>query len=138
LLDAVRGRWLLAVGSGRQRISLTAIGNLVQCVRRALATGVERGVFNVADVEPVVLDDALRAILAARGIKAQPLYLPVRLAMPLAVTAEWVAARSGRPPRLTRYAVSHLAMERTLDITAARQVLGYDPAPTSFAGAAQW
>jgi hypothetical protein len=40
--------------------------------------------------------------------------------------------------RLTRYALSHLAVERTLDLTAARRDLGYAPAPTSFAGAAFW
>lgn len=59
---------------------------------------------------------------------------------PLAAVAETVyrLLRSPRPPRLTRYAISHLAMERTLDISAAVRTLGYRPAPTSFAGAADW
>ncbi|GAA4341176.1 hypothetical protein GCM10023178_54490 [Actinomadura luteofluorescens] len=50
----------------------------------------------------------------------------------------FLLARRPEPPRLTRYAISHLALERTLDTTAAREALGYDPAPTSFAGAAGW
>jgi 2-alkyl-3-oxoalkanoate reductase len=149
LLDAVRktpaGLRLLAVGDGRQRFSLTSIGNLTQaCLLAATADDVS-GVFNITDAEPTVLDDALRTILAARAIAATPYYLPYRIAYPVAAvveTAARLAVRAGRPntrpPRLTRYAVRHLALERTLDISAARAELGYVPAPTSFEGADRW
>ncbi|WP_189239467.1 NAD-dependent epimerase/dehydratase family protein [Planomonospora parontospora] len=142
VLGAVRGRRLVAVGDGRQRVSLTSVGNLARACLLA-AEAVRRGtcgVLNVTDAEPVVLDDALRAILRERGVAAEPYYLPLRLAEPVAAVAETAARLLGRtrPPRLTRYAVGHLAVERTLDITAAREVLGYRPTPTSFAGAADW
>ncbi|WP_433247833.1 NAD-dependent epimerase/dehydratase family protein [Streptosporangium sp. CA-135522] len=140
VLGAVRGGRLLAVGDGRQRISLTSVANLVQACLLAACGPVEHGVFNVTDAEPVVLDDALRAILRERGIGAEPYYLPLKLADPLAGAAEAAFRLLGRsrPPRLTRYAVGHLAVERTLDITAARDLLGFQPAATSFAGAADW
>lgn len=140
VLAAVRGRWLPAVGDGRQRVSLTSVANLARACLLAATGPVGRGVFNVTDAEPVVLDDALRAVLAARGIAARPVYLPLRAVWPLATAAELLfrLAGSRRPPRLTRYAASHLAVERTLDITAARERLGYRPAPTSFAGAESW
>ncbi|GIH98149.1 NAD-dependent epimerase/dehydratase family protein [Planobispora takensis] len=144
VLGAVRGGRLPAVGDGRQRISLTSVGNLVRAcllAASAPATGAPlRGVFNVTDAEPVVLDDALRAILKERDIAATPYYLPLRLAEPAAAVAETAFRLLGRasPPRLTRYAAGHLAVERTLDITAAREVLGYRPEATSFAGAAGW
>jgi hypothetical protein len=48
------------------------------------------------------------------------------------------ALRRPGPPRLTRYAVSQLGVERTLDLTAARTRLGLDPPPTSFSGAMGW
>ena len=149
LLDAIRrtpsGPRLLAVGDGRQRLSLTSIDNLVQACLLAATTPDVSGVYNIADAEPLTLDEALRAFLAARGSQATPLYLPYRVAYPAAVAAE-AAARlirgigktSTRPPRLTRYAVRHLAVERTLDISKARRQLGYDPEPTSFEGAADW
>jgi 2-alkyl-3-oxoalkanoate reductase len=137
VLAGIRGGRLLAVGDGRQRISLTSVGNLVGAILLAATGPVGDGVFNVTDAAPVRLDDALRAILAERGLRARPAYLPVRPALALAAVAEWCAG-PGRPPRLTRYAAGHLAVERTLDITAARERLGYDPAPTSFAGAATW
>ncbi|MFA1544708.1 NAD-dependent epimerase/dehydratase family protein [Actinomadura chokoriensis] len=140
VLSAVRGPLLPAVGTGRQRISLTSIGNLVQACLLAATGPVTSGVFNIADASPVTIDDAFRDILRERGIKARPLYVPTRIARPLATLAEgaYLLARRPQPPRITRYAIGHLALERTLDITAARQVLGYDPRPTSFAGAAGW
>ncbi|MER7547002.1 NAD(P)-dependent oxidoreductase [Spirillospora sp. NPDC127506] len=140
VLSAVRGPVLPAVGTGRQRISLTSIGNLVRACVLAAAGPVASGVFNVADAAPVVIDDAFREILRERGVRARPVYLPAGAARPLAALAEgaFLLARRPEPPRITRYAISHLAVERTLDITAAREVLGYEPRATSFEGAAGW
>jgi 2-alkyl-3-oxoalkanoate reductase len=140
VLSAVRGPVLPAVGTGRQRISLTSIANLVQACLLAATGPVASGVFNIADAAPVLLDDAFRAILAERGIAARPVYIPAGVARPLAAVAEgaFLLARRPDPPRLTRYAISHLAVDRTLDITAARSVLGYEPHATSFTGAAAW
>ncbi|MFC4057144.1 NAD-dependent epimerase/dehydratase family protein [Planomonospora corallina] len=143
VLGAVRGGRLVAVGDGRQLVSLTSVDNLARACLLAAEAAARRGVhgtFNVTDAEPVVLDDALRAVLRERGVAAEPYYLPLRLAEPVAAVAETAARLLGRrrPPRLTRYAAGHLAVERTLDITAARERLGYRPAPTSFAGAADW
>ncbi|MCP2340023.1 NAD-dependent epimerase/dehydratase family protein [Actinomadura rupiterrae] len=138
VLSAVRGRYLPAVGTGRQRISLTSIDNLVQACRRAPTA--PPGVYNITDAEPVTLDTALRTILKERRINARPLYLPHCPAAALAAVAEaaFLLVRSPRPPRLTRYAISHLAQDRTYDITAARQAFGYTPTPTTFKSAATW
>ena len=140
VLSAVRGPFLVAAGTGRQRVSLTSIANLVQACVLAATGPVSSGVFNVADADPVTLDDALREILRERGVRARPVYAPAAAARPLAALAEgaFLLARRPEPPRLTRYAISHLAVERTLDISAAREVLGYEPLPTTFAGAAAW
>ncbi|MFA1540943.1 NAD-dependent epimerase/dehydratase family protein [Actinomadura monticuli] len=140
VLSAVRGPLLPAVGTGRQRVSLTSIGNLVRACVLAATGPVASGVFNVADAAPVTIDEAFREILRERGVRARPVYVPAGVARPLATVAEgaFLLARRPEPPRVTRYAISHLALERTLDITAAREVLGYDPRPTCFAGAAGW
>jgi nucleoside-diphosphate-sugar epimerase len=140
ILSAVRGGVLFGVGDGRQRISVTRIGNLVQACLLAVRGPVDHGIFNITDAEPITLDHALRSILRERGVNARPAYLPLRAVWPLASAIEgtFLLVKSRRPPRLTRYALSHLAVERTLDLTAARERLGYTPAPTSFAGAADW
>ncbi|WP_283138352.1 NAD-dependent epimerase/dehydratase family protein [Rhizohabitans arisaemae] len=137
LRRSIRGRRMYAVGDGSQPISLTHIDNLVDaCLLAAEYEGI--GVFNVTDAEPVLLDDALRGVLAELGSPARPYYLPARPALLLATLAEDVfrLARRADGPQLTRYAVSHLAVERTLDISAGRKMLGLEPKATSFAGIA--
>lgn len=138
VLSAISGTTLFIVGDGQARQSLTHIDNLVRATLLA-CTG-EPGTYNVADAEPVVLQDALHDLLTERGLKVGIRHLPLGLAWPVAATAEtlWRLVKAKHPPRLTRYAISHLAHERTLDITAARTKLGYTPTPTSFAGAANW
>lgn len=140
VLSAVRGPLLPAVGTGRQRVSLTSVGNLVQGCVLAATGPADSGVFNIADAAPVTIDDAFREILRERGVRARPVYLPAGAARPLAALAEgaFLLARRPEPPRITRYAVSHLAVERTFDITAAEKTLGYAPHPTSFRGAVGW
>jgi nucleoside-diphosphate-sugar epimerase len=135
IMSAVRGPWLVAVGTGRQRISLTWVGNLTWACLEAASGTLERGIFNITDAEPLSLDEALRAALEALGIRARPAYVPAWLARPLAALAEagFRLAHRSEPPPLTRYAVRHLSVERTLNISAARARLGYNPSPTSFA-----
>ncbi|MFC5746887.1 NAD-dependent epimerase/dehydratase family protein [Actinomadura rugatobispora] len=140
VLSSVRGPVLTAVGRPRQRVSLTSVANLAQACLLAACGPVGTGVYNITDAEPVTLDEAFRALLGERGVKARPVYLPAAPVRSLAAAVEgaYLLARRPQPPTLTRYAIGHLAVERTLDITAARSVLGYEPAATTFAGAAAW
>nr|WP_042180384.1 NAD-dependent epimerase/dehydratase family protein [Kibdelosporangium sp. MJ126-NF4]CEL14365.1 NAD-dependent epimerase/dehydratase [Kibdelosporangium sp. MJ126-NF4]CTQ88731.1 NAD-dependent epimerase/dehydratase [Kibdelosporangium sp. MJ126-NF4] len=140
VLSAIRGRSLIIVGDGEARQSLTSLDNLVHATLLACA-GTASGVYNIADASPVALRDALRALLDERGMADVRLrHVPLKVGWALAGLAEsaWRSVGARQAPRLTRYAISHLAHERTLDITAARRDLCYQPAPTSFIGAAGW
>jgi len=139
LLSAVRGGVLWLPGSGTHRQSFTHIDNMVAATLLACGAAAS-GVFNITDAEPVILVDVLRELLAARGMRATIRHLPVAPATALATAAAWAyrLVRSPTPPRLTRYALSQLTVERTLDITAARTVLRYTPAPTTLDGAGSW
>jgi 2-alkyl-3-oxoalkanoate reductase len=132
LLAAARGDTLVLPGAGRTRHTLTAVGTLAEAALLA-CTG-PPGTYNVGDAEPVVLADVVRAVFAARGRPVRIVGVPARLAWAAAHALEAVGAES----RLSRYAVSHLGYERTLDLTAARTRLGLRPAPTSLDGAAEW
>jgi 3-oxoacyl-[acyl-carrier-protein] synthase III len=125
---------------GGSATSLTSIGNLTAACLAAATGPARAGVCNVADAEPVTVGEALTALLAELGADARIATVPPGLARPLAAAAElaFKLTRRPHPPRLTRYAIGHLAVERTLDLGAARRLLGYRPAPTSFAGAAAW
>jgi nucleoside-diphosphate-sugar epimerase len=139
LLSAVRGGTLWLPGPGTQRQSLTHIDNMTAAVLLACAAS-GGGVFNITDAEPVILLDVLRELLAGRGIRARIRRLPPAPATALAATSEWAyrLVRSPTPPRLTRYALSQVAVERTLDITAARTHMGYRPTPTTLDQAGLW
>lgn len=136
VLEAVRAGRLMLPQGARVLHSLTHIDNLVEAVRLAL-TG-PAGVYNIADAAPIVLADVIAEFLEARGVAARITRMPYRVAYQAAHLAERVARIRGTRPRFTRYAVSQLGLERTLDITAARERLGYQPVTTHLSGAAEW
>lgn len=138
LLASVRRRRLVLPAGGDVRHSLTHIDNLVRAVRLALSPSVPPGTYNIADDAPVLLSAVIREFLQRRGVNARIVTVPYRSAFALAGALESAARASGRRPRITRYAVSQLGMERTLDLAAAREHLGYRPAPTSLNGAELW
>jgi 2-alkyl-3-oxoalkanoate reductase len=138
LLAAARGGRLVLPEGAEVRHSLTHIDNLVQAVTLSLDPAVRRGTFNIADDAPVVLADVLREFFRRRGVRARISSIPYRSAFALAASFEAAARLRRRRPALTRYAVSQVGMERTLDLTAARAKLGYRPTATSLEGAETW
>ncbi|CAN5378488.1 NAD(P)-dependent oxidoreductase [soil metagenome] len=132
-----RGRLVVPEGA-EVRHSLTHIDNLVLAVQRALDPAAPRGTYNIADDQPVLLSVVLREFLERRGVAARLVSLPYATAFAAAAALEHAARVTRRRPRLTRYAVSQLGLERTLNLDAARTQLGYRPGPTSLAGAEHW
>lgn len=134
-----RGRLSLPEGAAVEH-TLTHIDNLVAAVILALAPEAPAGVFNVGDDAPVLLSEVLTELLAKKGRSDVTLHrIPYGTAFAFASAVELGHRVSGRGrPRVTRYAVSQLGLERTLDLTAARQQLGYRPRSTSLAGAERW
>ncbi|GAA1667310.1 NAD-dependent epimerase/dehydratase family protein [Fodinicola feengrottensis] len=140
VLGAIRGPHLFVVGDGSALHSLTFLGNLVSAILLACLPDAPAGTYNIADAEPISLNSALESLISERKLPVRVRHLPIDVSWAAAGFLESAHAflRIGQSPRLTRYAISHLAYERTLDLTAARQRLGYRPTPTSFAGAATW
>jgi nucleoside-diphosphate-sugar epimerase len=140
ILSAIRGRSLFVVGDGQARQSLTSIDNLVFAILLGCVPRAPVGTYNIADAQPIPVETALRMLLAERGLDVRIRHLPFRPLWRIAAIAERLYRLAGatKPPRLTRYAISHLAMERTLDLTAARDRLRFRPAATSFQGAGGW
>ncbi|KDN84236.1 NAD-dependent epimerase/dehydratase family protein [Kitasatospora cheerisanensis] len=113
LLASVR-RGVLALPGGDVPLSLTAVENLAAACLAALDW--EPGAYNLADRAPYRRDAALRAVLAAHGVRARLLHVPYRLAG-LAV---------GRREGVTRYALDQLARPVVLDTTKSR-LQGFTP-----------
>jgi 2-alkyl-3-oxoalkanoate reductase len=129
LLAARRFGHLLAVGDGRNHVSLTHVDNLVHAIERALLPGSPGGVYNVADSEAEPIGVLLSSLLVAFGLPPDIFYLPRRAAWPIALVMEsvFLTTRASRPPLLTRYVVSQLASDCVLDTRRARTMLGYQP-----------
>ncbi|MBO1750797.1 NAD(P)-dependent oxidoreductase [Actinotalea sp. BY-33] len=143
---------VLVAGDGLTPHSLTHVDTLVRAALAATTVRVPPSsggrvpagrqvlVANVGDAEPVVLREVLVDLLARRGHgRVRVVGVPVAVATPLARAAErwarWV--RAPHPPRLTPYVISHLALERTLDLTALREHL-LEPPATDLTGAERW
>lgn len=129
-LIAARRRGVLTVpGDGTNRISVTDVRNLACAVSQALATSRVSGTFNVADDEAPTVDELLRTTFDRLGMPTRIRYLPRALAVAAAVASEAAARvrRATTEPLLTRYVVSSLVDEHTLDTSRARSSLGYSP-----------
>ena len=133
ILGGIRGHRLPLPAGARVSHTLTHIDNLVLAVELALDG--PAGTYNVGDDTDVLLSAVLTEFLARRGRADVSI---TSIPYPLAYRAAALAERLSRRPRLTRYAVSQLGVERTLDLTAARERLGYRPGPTTLAGAEEW
>lgn len=137
LLEAVRGSRLVLPEGARVLHSLTRIDNLVEAIE--LGLGARAGIYNVADAHPVSLADVLRELLDRKGREDVALTsIPYRVAFGAAAVLERVHSVVGGRPRTTRYAVSQLGLERTLDLSAARAGLGFSPRESSLDGAEAW
>jgi nucleoside-diphosphate-sugar epimerase len=137
ILAGVHGRHLRLPNGAHVLHTLTHIDNLLQAVRLSLAVQLEPGasrIYNVGDDAPVMLDEVLAELLTKQGrVDVTLASIPYSAAFAAAAVSERLN-RVG----LSRYAVSQVGLQRTLDLTAARTELGYRPAPTSLAGAEHW
>ncbi|MER5349688.1 NAD(P)-dependent oxidoreductase [Kitasatospora sp. NPDC002551] len=117
LLERVRHGRLLLPG-GDVRLSLTAVQNLADACLSAVGAGRTGDrpwtpvAYNIADARPYRRDAVVRAVLAAHGVRARIHHVPAPLAR--------LAARTGRLPGLTPYAVDQLSRSVVLDLARAR------------------
>lgn len=131
LLKAIEQKKLPIIGRGDNRIDLTYIDNLVDAMELCLeaprsATG---RIYNITNGEPIVLWDFIRKLVEEIGIPYRPKRTPYALMHGLAWALETHSKHLNqyREPPLTRYTVGLLAKSQTLDISAAREHLGYNP-----------
>ncbi|HMI70788.1 MAG TPA: NAD-dependent epimerase/dehydratase family protein [Solirubrobacteraceae bacterium] len=139
LTEAVRSGRFAWIGGGHHRTSTTHIDNTVHGLMLAAERGAPGGVYFVTDGEPVVFRDFITRLLATQGVEAPTRSVPTRVARAVAATSEaaWrLLPLPGRPP-LTRLTLWVSGLETTLDITRAREELGYAPVRTIDQGLAE-
>ncbi len=118
---------------GRALVDLTSVENVATALRLAAETpGVDGGVFNVTNDDPRPFRDLLDRLFELLGRTPRYRPLPTRPLYAAAGLMERVyAVLPGRPePPLMRYTLSTVAFSQTLDITRAKEQLGYRPVVT--------
>jgi len=127
---ASRG-WFPYIAEGRAVIDTTYVGNVADAAVAALRLPDARSaqVFNISNGEPMEVRALLGRLFDALGMTVRPVFLPRAAALALGTLAEALArVRPGQPePRLSRYGVGVLGYSQTLDISRARELLGYRP-----------
>ncbi|MEZ6014997.1 MAG: NAD(P)-dependent oxidoreductase [Planctomycetota bacterium] len=142
LLRAMEHGRLPILGSGTNRIDLTYIDNAVKALELALAAPEDfvGRTYNITDGAPLALWPLLQRLAAELGFKPPTRRVSRRAAHALAGGLELLYRGLGlaREPLLTRYTVGLLSADTTLDISAARGDLGYEPEVGFEAGLARF
>jgi nucleoside-diphosphate-sugar epimerase len=130
-----RFRW---IGGGRHMTSTTHVDNTVEGLVLAARRGQPGGVYFVTDGDPVVFRDFFTDLLATQGIDPPEGEAPVAVVRVAAPVLEGVWRLLGRrkAPPITRLVYWLSALECTLDISRAKEELGYAPVTTRAQGLA--
>lgn len=131
LLALAERGWFPQIGDGQARIDVTHVTNVATAVEACMRLDApdDGRAFNITNGEPMPASELLGRLFGALDLKVRMIPLPRPLAIALGALAEKVANMlPGQPePRLSRYGVGVLGFSQTLDISAARQQLGYAP-----------
>jgi nucleoside-diphosphate-sugar epimerase len=139
VVEAVRAGRFRWIAGGRHLTSTTHVDNVVA----GLVLGAERGrpgeAYFVTDGDPVVFRDFVTELAGTAGVEIPDRSVPRGLAGALAAAAEgtYRALRLKGTPPLTRMAYWLSALECTIDISRAREELGYAPVRTREDGLAE-
>lgn len=130
MLRVMRRGAIPLMRGGRAELDLTYIDNLVDAVWLGLTRPLPRryNLYNVSNAEPIRLDRLLERVAMAFALPLRTRRLPWPLVSSVARLLEAGAhLRNGEEPLLTRYSAGVLAFSQTLDTSAIRRELGWQP-----------
>jgi len=121
--------FLPLLNGGKALIDITYVGNVVHAMYLCVTKELEgKQVFNISNGEPIAVESIFKMVM--KSINKKPKYKKVsyRTMYYLATLLEFVAKfRGGKEPMITKYGVGLISFDQTLDLTKAKEVLGYEP-----------
>lgn len=122
------GQWAW-IDHGDRTLDFVHVENLADAISLALEHGTPRHTYYVTDDHPRTVREFIGALIETQGVTPGKRSVPRPVATLLATAMEgaFKLARRPTPPPLTRWIVCVMARDRTYDITAAKQDLGYMP-----------
>ena len=141
LLEANEKIGIPLFNGGENVVDLTCVENVALALRLAAESPNAHGdVYNITNGEPRAFKTVLNDFFAA--IQETPRYRQtnIKVAYGLAAVLEklYALSPSDAEPPLTRYTVNTLGHSQTLDISKARQELGYEPVASLDEGIAKY
>ena len=130
LMRAYEEGKLRIIGDGKNIADFTSVGNLVVAIDLALhASDNACGrTYNITDGQPLPMWETVNTLLKRLGKKPLTKRVPYPIVAAYARFSEWKSRMTdGKEPALVHYGVASLAKSVTLDISAAREYLGYEP-----------
>lgn len=131
LLRVARRGSLPLMRGGRARLDLTYVDNVVDAIELALEQPGAHplgATFNISNGEPIQVGELFQMLASAFGLQVRLRRVPYPMMDVAARALEGLARlRPGWEPPLTCYSTGLLAFSQTLDLTSARQHLGYAP-----------
>jgi nucleoside-diphosphate-sugar epimerase len=132
LIQAVKAGKFAWIGGGEHLTSTTHVDNTVEGLLLAASRGAPGGVYFVTDGEPVEFRDFVTKLLGTQGVVAPDRNVPAAPMRRAAALGEalWRLLPLSDTPPVTRMAVWVSSLETTIDISRAREELGYEPVRT--------
>lgn len=121
---------LKIIGDGRNRVDLTSVSNVVDAI--ILGTKAEgealNETYNISNGEPVLLWDKIELVLKKMDRKLPSKKIPHTIVHCVSSLMEFKAKLTdNKEPALTKYGVGTLSKSFTMDISKAKELLGYSP-----------
>ncbi|MCA9650497.1 MAG: NAD-dependent epimerase/dehydratase family protein [Myxococcales bacterium] len=129
LVDTIERGAFAWIDGGRPRTSTVHVANLVHALELALTRGRGGEAYFVTDGEDSTYREFLGRLVATTGARVPERSVPGALLRPVAwlVERSWGLLRPSARPPLSRFAVAMMSSTVTIDISKAREELGYAP-----------
>ncbi|UAM99212.1 NAD-dependent epimerase/dehydratase family protein [Polaribacter litorisediminis] len=125
---------LKIIGNGKNMADLTSVENAANAIVLAVkAKGAAvNEIYHITNGKPIMLWKVIRDVLQQLGKKPPVKKVPFKIVKTLAKLLELKSRiTNSSEPTLTQYGVGTLAISMTLDISKAKNLLGYEPKVTT-------
>lgn len=129
LIRAYENGRLKIIGDGENIVDLTSVANVADAIILALTTnmGINQ-IYNITNGAPVKLWDSIAVVLSKLGKIPPSKKIPFSIIKLVAIAMEFKSKMTNmKEPDLTVYGVGILAKSMTMDISKAKELLGYEP-----------
>ena len=124
------GKPPIIFGDGSQSRDFTYVENVAHSLwLAATVPGIDGGIYNITNGEPMAFEALLRMFLEAVALKPRFITLDYRIISRIVAAVEWIWTHLHfkSEPVFTRYTLMTLAFSQSMNIDRAREELGYEP-----------